>query len=356
MVKCQSCGAENSPGRARCEYCDAALAATRHLDVQWSARSRDGTAGRGRLVVVAGGSDATGERARGAVEAAFAAAVDAGAKADQVEAAMRERLAGLLPPGWTIESFQVEAVSAPAAHPGPGQVRPAAASGGAGCKLPLFALLFLLALGSSCCALGGFLAGSDASARAARVRVARVVEPVQAGDTGYVCLEAQTARVSSPLVLGDLRALLIETRSAELRTVTRRDSKGVTTTRKERGPERTTTERVASFQLGGLDVAVSKDTRFSPLTPLQEEEEDELGGRVRRSVFKADQPLTVVGMVRSGTLLATEVTTYPTRIQFLEKLEGEARTDRVMAVVFVVMTALFLLAGVAALLKRGRST
>lgn len=359
MVKCQSCGAENAPGRARCEYCDAALEATRHLDVQWNARSREGVAGRGKLVVVAGGADATGERARTAVEAAFSAAVDAGgaqAKAEQIEAAMRQRLPALLPPGWTIESFTLEALSAPV----PGQALPGQARGpgapvpaSSGCKVPAFLVLLFLTFSSSCCALGAFLAGGQAAERAGKLSKAQVMTPAQAAAaTGPVCVEAHTAQVESALVLGELRALTIVTTRAKMRTVTRRDSKGNTTTRQERGPEQTSTQSVDGFKLGPLRVVVGQETEFTPLTPLDEEEEDELGGRVRRSVFRADAPITVAGPVERGVMQAQEITSLATRAELLDKLQSDARGGRGAGVVFAVFALLFLLGTVAALLKR----
>jgi len=60
VARCQSCGAENSAGAARCEYCDGALeAGPTALLVEWTVQAR-GARARGRAQVQAGSADSAG--------------------------------------------------------------------------------------------------------------------------------------------------------------------------------------------------------------------------------------------------------------------------------------------------------
>ena len=343
MVKCQSCGAENAPGRARCEYCDAALVATRHLDVSWSARSRDGLAGRGRVVVVGAGEDATGERVRSAAEAAFAAAIDqvgAQATADQVTAAMLERLPALLPSGWTIETCLVEALSAPPV--GGAQPRPAGSPGsGVGCKVPAALVLMFFTAAFGCCGLAGLLAGSDASGRLARVKGAQVMTAAEAQRaTGLVAIEAQVASVDSPLLVRGKPCLQVEATFTPWRKVEVRRGNEVEV-RREPGPAKPAElSRVQGIRLGPLPVTFDEHvTRMEPMVALEGADEDELG-RTTWKVFPAEKPLTVVGPVHDGVLTADEVSTFATHANLEAHLASEARFGRIMGIVFLVMAGL----------------
>lgn len=348
MVKCQSCGAENAPGRARCEYCDAALVATRHLDVSWSARSRDGLAGRGRVVVVGAGEDATGERVRSAAEAAFAAAIDqvgAQATADQVTAAMLERLPALLPSGWTIETCLVEALSAPPV--GGAQPRPAGTPGtGVGCKLPFGLVLLLGALPLGCCGLGGILVGSEASGRLTRIEPAKVMSAAEAAQateaTGPVCVEGQLAVVASPLVVQGRPCLYVESTFTPWRKVEVRRGNEVEVRRERGTSEAKQADWVLQFGLGPLQVQYQDHiTRYEPLVPLADEEDER--GRTTWQVFPADKPITVVGRMAGSVLSADEVSGHPTKAALVGHLSSQKSSGRVVGLLSLGLAGLLVL-------------
>lgn len=327
-MKCTSCGAEASPGRARCEYCDAPLQEARALEVQWTARGRDGVAGRG-LVAVTAAPDFSAEQLRAKAEAAFAAALDdTGAKAgaDQVSAAMRERLTTMLGPGIPLQACEVQAITTgdlPAPAPAPG-----AGMGPVVCRL--FAALFLvsLALCSGMCGLGGLINSRDHSAKLAMVETAEVMGIPKAREaSGPVCIESHVPIVETPLRHADVPLLYLAP-----------------------GPGKSKPEHVAAFRLNRLEVTVTSGTVFEPLEEIGPEPRDQRRG------FPAEKAITVAGVVNQGTLRAELVTTHATKAELVSWLREKASNDRVFGISGLVACVVLGVLALVMVFRRGKKS
>lgn len=320
-MKCQSCGAESDGARARCEYCDAPLQGVRALEVQWTARGRDGVAGRGR-VSVAAPPDLSAEQLRAKAEAAFAAALDAagaGASVDQVSASMRERIAAMLGREVQLQACEVQALTA---GPLPGQApggRPAApASSNIACRVFAALLLISIAACSGFCGLGGWIAGTESAALAARARQAQVLKVPEARQAqGLVVVESHRPEVDAPLLVGEVPCLKID---------------------RPRDPKQL--DRAPGFRLNRLEVLIDPDTRFDPLREVGKEGARAING------FRADQDVTVMGEVRDGVLRAELVSALSGREKLVAKLDGDASTGRFMGLALPAVALAAMLAGV----------
>lgn len=310
MATCRSCGGDNAPGKARCQYCDQPLVDVRTLELDWDVVTPTGARGRGRARLhAAPGFDAAA--ARGVVEAAFTLAVTiagADAGAARVQAAMAERLPGLLPPGTTVESITVESVSAfvLVADGGPAPAASPPQGSGASCSLGCAALALAL-----CCLLSGvssFGMSFAMVADAEEFRSAKLVTPAEAAQAdGYVALEAVTvSAVSSdaPLAPDGARCLWLRAQP--------------------RSGRQEPARWASSFRVGPVEVRVAPETTFdgAEAYPLGVE-------RAEHLAILADRPVTILGRASHGVLDSRlRISTRRSRDELAEELERTARAAR----------------------------
>ncbi len=329
MRRCTSCGGDNPASAMRCQYCDQALVERKVVEVHWTARTRDGTTGRGTVRALAP-VDAGADLLRRAAENAFSAALDdlGGAPGPEaVAAAMQRRLASALPPGVQLDDLAVEAVETfvLVGKPVGGAARPAAGAAGApGPALAaaprpggrgvqwLFSAFGAFVVGS-CCLLSGLLGtwvGLERRGEADAIRKAAVVLPADAAKTtGLVCLEGVVPRVAEPLsvpgVEGRWLFVVESVTPISTRTVTRTTHVDGKTTRLEeprtvRGSAVRTERRVPRFEAGGLEVRPA-GARFlgeRTIGTVVVEADKE----TTRAGIPADATLTIVGEVHEGVL------------------------------------------------------
>lgn len=302
MATCRGCGGDNAAGAARCQYCDQPLREVRALDLDWDVRTGGGATGRGRLRLQAPAS-LGGDAARVAVDAAFGAAVTAlgpEAQAAQVEVYMRERLPALLPDGCVVEALAVESVSAFVLVGGAprgaaqGAHGPAAAPA-RGCSLGCLALFALLACLP--CGLMGAVVGVASQSDIDHVRAARVLASPEAALTaerGVVAIEGVVAAVGTdaPVAPDGSVCLWLSQKGDGGRTVV---------------------SKVESFRVGPLTVQPDDGAHWDRAASFTHEVD---GKSVRFQAIRADRPITLLGELLPGGVLAGEelyVSTRPRR-------------------------------------------
>lgn len=336
MATCKTCGGDNAVGKTRCQYCDQPLADARALELDWEVVSPTGARGRGRARLHASaGFDS--QAARGVIEAAFILATtvlgpDAGPP--QVQAAMAERLPGLLPAGTVLESITVDAVSAfvlvAGAGPGARDVSPVAqpAGGGSSCSAGCVALALAL-----CCLTSGVSSFAMSFAMMSDVdtlRSARIVTPKEAVTAeGFVALEAATVSAvasDAPLAPDGARCLWFRLETTQGKPQVARWA--------------------SSFELGGVVVRPGPDTTFDDPQPLPAGTD-----RPEYTAILADRPVTVLGRVNRGVIEGPGVTVSPrpSRDVIADDLQHAARAGRgggvACSLVGLVLFAFWLMAG-----------
>lgn len=329
MATCKTCGGDNAPGKARCQYCDQPLVELRTLEVDWDVRTGDGASGRGRVRVQAPTTVGV-EPTRAAVEAAFGAAMTAlgsGATAEQAQPLMAQRLPALLPAGHVFESLTVDAVSAfvlvgRAVAPGAGPHVATAPGAGAGCGLGCIALLLSLCCLSSgfLSVLVGFLMASDVD----RIRAAQVLSAADASRaSGYVCVEGVVAAVGTdaPVAVDGTVCLYLSERDARGRTVAR---------------------YAPSFRVGPLEVQPDSLTSWDNA----KSHTARVDGVVHTfTAIRADQPVTILGEVERGVIAGgsgSQVSTRVSRDAVANHLADVSRASRIAGAIVFVVGALFL--------------